>query len=435
LRLVDRFMDDELHDQLAAQAVLAKITAATVDDREPLLGSLLGDPDLLDLIAADGVAVSVQHRYETRGQVPSEDDVRAVAAWAASMGEEVVDTDSLAGSFPELEIAADVAAGVLAITLPDGQFAMWFRAEALRSVDWGGDPANKAIAVGEGDEVRLSPRKSFERWRETISDRCTPWTTTDVATAAQLRRYLVEAMYQRTRAELRTTETLQRSLLPAALPRLSGWDLSAHYEPAAGGRIGGDWYDAFVLRDRRLVMVLGDVAGHGIGAAGTMAQLRNALRAYLFDGLEPDEALSRLNDFSNHLLPGAFATAVVACVDLVSGDVRAASAGHPTPLVIPPGAPAAPAALRVSPPLGVTRVAYVADEFTLVPDAELVFFSDGLVERRDEALDVGLAQLARALTDLGAVSARTVWERAARGDVADDVTVLALHRPAGPAPR
>ena len=70
-------------------------------------------------------------------------------------------------------------------------------------------------------------------------------------------------------------------------PELEGWQLSAHYEPAAGGRVGGDWYDAFVLRDGRLIVLLGDVAGHGIAAAGTMAQLRNVLRAQLFTRRRP----------------------------------------------------------------------------------------------------------------------------------------------------
>ena len=70
-----------------------------------------------------------------------------------------------------------------------------------------------------------------------------------------------------------------------------------------GGNVGGDWYDAFELRDGRLIVLLGDVAGHGITAAGTMAQLRNALRAQLFAGAAPAEALNQLNDFCVHMMP------------------------------------------------------------------------------------------------------------------------------------
>ncbi|PRC59128.1 histidine kinase, partial [Mycobacterium sp. ITM-2017-0098] len=81
--------------------------------------------------------------------------------------------------------------------------------------------------------------------------------------------------------------------------------------PAAGDRVGGDWYDAFQLRDGRLIVLLGDVAGHGVAVAGTMSPLRNALRAQLFAGATPAEALTQLNDFCVHMLRTEFATAVV----------------------------------------------------------------------------------------------------------------------------
>ena len=202
----------------------------------------------------------------------------------------------MSGELPALGLDPQLAAGVLALNLPDGQYAIWFRREVLRSVDWGGDPHNKAIAVSEGDEVRLSPRKSFERWREIVHQRSEPWTPSETESAEALRRHLVESLYRRTRGALRVAETLQRSLLPESIPTLASWQLSAHYEPAAGDNVGGDWYDAFELRDGRLIVLLGDVAGHGIAAAGTMAQLRNALRAQLFAGATPAEALNQLNE-------------------------------------------------------------------------------------------------------------------------------------------
>ena len=125
-----------------------------------------------------------------------------------------------------------------------------------------------------------------------MRERSDPWTLSQTESAEALRRHLVESLYRRTRSALRMAETMQLSLLPDSIPTLDNWQLSAHYEPAAGGRVGGDWYDAFELRDGRLVVVLGDVAGHGITAAGTMAQLRNALRAKLFVGTSPAEALN-----------------------------------------------------------------------------------------------------------------------------------------------
>ena len=181
-----------------------------------------------------------------------------------------------------------MAAGAFALNLPDGQYAIWFRREVLRSVDWGGDPHNKAIAVGEGDQIRLSPRKSFDRWREIVRIRSEPWTLTETESAEALRRHLVESLYRRTRGALRVAERCSSACCPIP-SRPCELAPVAHYEPAAGDHVGGDWYDAFELRDGRLVVLIGDVAGHGITAAGTMAQLRNALRAQLFAGASRPE--------------------------------------------------------------------------------------------------------------------------------------------------
>ncbi|MFZ3293241.1 MAG: SpoIIE family protein phosphatase [Mycobacterium sp.] len=431
LRLVDQFEEDQLHKQLAAQAVLAKLTAATLGDGESLAEALLGAPDLLDLVPADGVVVHIQGEHQVRGSVPPPEIVAAVAAWGSDAGEEIASSEHLSRALPELDLDPELAAGALALNLPDGQYAVWFRREVLRSVDWGGDPHNKALAVGEGSggqEIRLSPRKSFERWREIVHQRSQPWTLSETESAEALRRHLVESLYRRTRDTLRVAETLQRSLLPESIPTLESWQLSAHYEPAAGGRVGGDWYDAFELRDGRLIVLLGDVAGHGIAAAGTMAQLRNALRAQLFAGAEPAEALNQLNDFCVHMLPTAFATVIIARVDLDSGQVEAASAGHLIPYLTS-SVSVVQAPIKLSPPIGLRRVTYSASTFSVAPGQGLVMYSDGLVERYREAIDDGIDRLAEILRGAGDASAS--WIRTAMdwGDAHDDVTIVTLRRP------
>ncbi|WP_375489134.1 SpoIIE family protein phosphatase [uncultured Jatrophihabitans sp.] len=433
LRLVDRAQDELLHERIAAQAMLAKLTTGLYDESESIVSALLGAPDLLDLVAADAVAVSMQGRVQTRGEVPSPQVLEEIVAWAVAADEEVVATDCLARTLPHVSVDPQLAAGALAIVLPGGQYAIWLRAEARRAVDWGGDPHNKALAVQEGNDFRISPRRSFERWREIVELRSQPWTVGERDAAGQLRRHLVESMYQRSRGELRMAEALQRSLLPTLLPQLPDWQLSAHYEPAAGGRIGGDWYDAFRLRDGRLVVVLGDVAGHGIGAAGTMAQLRNSLRAYLFVGREPADALNRLNELCTALLPGTFATAVVAVFDLDTGAVTAASAGHLLPLIDDPADGTVESPIAVSPPLGVAGVQYQQSQFVLQPGWRIVLFSDGLVERRGESIGDGLDRLMWFLADARDTSARAVWNalagEGADAPVTDDVTVVTLRRP------
>jgi len=428
LRLVERFEGDQLQTHLVAQAVLGKITAATLDDDEPLAGALFGSPDLLDLISADGVVVNIQGDRQIRGSVPGPDVVSAVAAWARDSRDEIASTDSLADALPSLDVDPQLAAGAFVLNLPDGQYAAWFRSEVLHQVDWGGDPHNKAIAVSEGDEVRLSPRKSFERWREVVRQRSEPWSAIETESAEALRHHLVESLYRRTRGALHVAETLQRNLLPESIPTLAGWQLSAHYEPAAGGRVGGDWYDAFVLRDGRLVVLIGDVAGHGLTAAGTMAQFRNAFRAQLFAGAVPAEALNQLNDFALHMMPHAFATALVARVDLASGHVEAASAGHLMPFLTSASSAAVPAPIELSPPVGVRGITYAPSEFTIAPGHGLVMYSDGLVERRRASIDDGLDRLAATLGQAEKVTATWISTVMASGDTDDDVTIVTLHR-------
>jgi two-component system, chemotaxis family, sensor kinase Cph1 len=428
LRLVDQFEDDELHSRLATQAMLAKLTAATLDDVESLAAALLGAPNLLDLIPADGAVVDIEGVHREHGTLPPPEVVSAVVAWARTVGDGIATSECLSDELPELAVDPQLAAGALVLNLPDGQYIIWFRTEVLQAVDWGGDPHNKAIAVSEGAEVRLSPRKSFERWREVVHQRSEPWSPNEAESAEALRHHLVDSLYRRTRGALHMAETLQRSLLPQSIPTLTGWQLSAHYEPAAGGRVGGDWYDAFELRDGRLIVLIGDVAGHGITAAGTMAQLRNVLRAHLFAGATPAEALNQLNAFCVYMMPGAFATVIAMRIDLGSGQVEAASAGHLMPFVTNSATAAVPAPIKLSPPVGVRGMTYAPSTFTVEPGHGMVMYSDGLVERRHSTIDDGLGRLADILGHAGDPTATRISTAMASSDSDDDITIVTLRR-------
>ncbi|WP_293235964.1 SpoIIE family protein phosphatase [Mycolicibacterium sp.] len=429
LRLVDRFDADRVHERLAAQAMLAQLTAATLDEGVPLARALLGTPNLLDLVPADGVVVDLAGEHHVFGSVPPPGVVSTVTTWAREADREIASSECLSRDLPALDLDPRVAAGAMALNLPDDQYVVWFRGEVLRQVDWGGDPHNKAIAIAEGDDVRISPRKSFDRWRELV-DRCgEPWSPGQTESAEELRRLLVESLYRRTRSALFVAETLQRSLLPQSIPTLQGWQLTAHYEPAAGGRVGGDWYDAFMLRDDRLIVLLGDVAGHGLVAAGIMAQLRNVLRAHLFTGAEPVEALRELNDFSRHLMPRTFATVIILRVDLGTGHVEAACAGHPRPYLTNVAPTAVEAAVLGSPPVvGIKDIAYKPSTFTIEPGQGVVLYSDGLVERRGSSIDEGLDKLAAILGDVADAPASFISTAMNSNLADDDVTIVTLHR-------
>ena len=141
--------------------------------------------------------------------------------------------------------------------------------------------------------------------------------------------------------ERRLALTLQRSLLPSELPRPDGIELAARYLPGAGGRdVGGDFYIAHPLEDGRLLLVIGDVMGHGPQAAARMGQLRAVLAAYAYDGDPPDRVLSHLSVRATALLDLPMATVLAAVYDPERRRLTFSLAGHLPPLIAPLDAPA-----------------------------------------------------------------------------------------------
>ncbi|MGY1638219.1 SpoIIE family protein phosphatase [Geodermatophilus sp. SYSU D00742] len=436
LRLVDRAEEDEVQRALRVRSTLAWLTAAALDEDRPLAETLLGSPGLLDLLPADGVVVCLQRHAGSRG-VPLPDGVaEAIAAWAAAQGEDVVATDSLSLTAPDLP--AGPACGVLVLPLPEGQYVLWHRAEAVRTVDWGGDPHNKAIAEREGDGVRLSPRKSFERWRETVRDRAEPWTAQELVEVSELRTHLLEALYARSRSMVRVAETLQRSLLTEP-PRRTDREIAVRYVPAAReAQVGGDWYDVFDQPDGSTVLVIGDVVGHDSAAAADMAQLRGVLRGIAYDNAEgPAAVLRRLDGAIDGLGLRALATVLVG--RLVPDDgaggarLRWASAGHLPPLVATPdGVVRALTTPRAGLLLGVDPAAVRTEqEARLERGSTLLLYTDGLVERRDQVFDDGVERLAAQLAELPGQPVEelcdVVLDRLLAGGAEDDVALVAVR--------
>ena len=136
--------------------------------------------------------------------------------------------------------------------------------------------------------------------------------------------------------ELGTVEMLQRSLLPDELPDVEGVEVAARYLPG-GADVGGDWYDALQLGDGSLGVAMGDVVGHGLGAAALMAQLRHATRAYALEGHPPGAVLDRLDRLVRSLEGGQMATLLYLAVEPDDRRSRLASAGHVPPLLDRPG--------------------------------------------------------------------------------------------------
>lgn len=252
------------------------------------------------------------------------------------------------------------------------------------------------------------------------------------------RRALIErerqAQAQLYEREHRVVETLQRSLLPDRLPDIPDVRAVARYVPAATEvEIGGDWYDVIPLRDGRVGLGVGDVAGHGVAAAAAMGQVRMAFRAYLLEGSAPKEILERLNALFHELLPGSMATLVCALLDPESGTLTVARAGHPPPLVRGPDGEVAYLEGGQGPPLGVAPMMTYGEAASGLPHgATVLLYTDGLIERRRESLDAGLTRLSDAVAaappDLDAACDEIIARLLGAKGVADDVALLAIRR-------
>jgi len=231
--------------------------------------------------------------------------------------------------------------------------------------------------------------------------------------------------------ELAAARLLERGLLPTRLPALHGLQFAARYVPGEAGLVGGDWYDAFVLPSGALWVVIGDVAGHGLNAAMVMSRAKSALRAYTLFEDSAGAVLELTHRKLWHFERGTIVTAVCAVARPPYERFEISSAGHPPPVLAADAAATRLIELTPGPPLGaLSDASYGSYEFDMPVGATVLFYTDGLVERRDESIDQGLARLVDAVTnDLPGVVCRDVMHRLIGGAPAnDDVALLAMHR-------
>ncbi len=226
-------------------------------------------------------------------------------------------------------------------------------------------------------------------------------------------------------------DAMQRSLIPR-LPELPGLILDARYLPAAAARLGGDWYDAFLLPGGRLGVAIGDVAGRGFQAAALMGQLRSGLRACAMGTSTTAEAAERLSYLLRDLEPGRHATLLYMALDPNRGLIEMTTAGHLPPLVVGPDGGCAFVELEHAVPLGAVRhPRYDCVEVTIEPGSALVLYTDGIVERPGEALDAGLERLRETVDELDGGSTSLcegiVEALLPEGTSRDDAAVLVLR--------
>jgi phosphoserine phosphatase RsbU/P len=236
---------------------------------------------------------------------------------------------------------------------------------------------------------------------------------------------------ERSVAERAAARTLQESLLPTELPRVDGLEFASRFVAAEEFGVGGDWFDVFPLPDRQIGVVIGDVAGSGLRAAVVMGRLRSALRAYAIESDTPSEALTRLDRKFTHFEPNEMATILYLTVAQDLQRITVSSTGHPPPVIAHPDGATHVLDCSPSAPIGAhVPTTRVDVECPLRPGTTVVCYTDGLIERRREPLNVGLQRLRNAVFagPPDAVCAKIMTEMIGSQVVQDDTALLAFRR-------
>jgi PAS domain S-box-containing protein len=392
---------------------LTTALAAAVDAREmaeavvaELADGLRADQVTLALLQPESNQLTVVSRH---GNGPD-----ALGAWASCAGAAKASLDEVVRAGRPIfwsVVRADTAPQASERT-PVGRF------DALVALPLGarGKPIG-VVCLGFVTE------RSFDEQERAFMDTC----------AGQCSQALERAqLYENERS---VAHTLQQSMLAGEPPEDPRFALAACYLPAVKSLdVGGDWHDTFLVRDGTIGVVVGDVVGRGIEAASAMGQLRSATRALASAELGPTRVLERLDDFVRPLPSAHMATVVYAELDLETGRLRYACAGHPPPLVLQPSEPATLVWEGRSAPLGayLDKRPSTEGQLDLLPGARLVLYTDGLVERRRAPIDAGFARLAdeveaRREAPIGTLLDGLIGALAGKDEPADDICAICLE--------
>ncbi|MFK0259333.1 PP2C family protein-serine/threonine phosphatase [Streptomyces sp. NPDC090445] len=253
------------------------------------------------------------------------------------------------------------------------------------------------------------------------------------ARARELQR-LNEELRQAHARERQVAVTLQEAMLHS--PDLDRHpDIAVRYVPAVGSlNVCGDWYDVVDLPDGAFAVAVGDVVGHGLEAATVMGMLRSALSAAVRALPEPARSLEVLGLYSRSVEGALATTAVQAVVDTSRHQIAYSSAGHPPPVLLHPDGTCDLLDQATDPPLG-ARPDHVPRPQAAVPYAPgdyLVLYTDGLIERRDRDIDVGLQQLTDALARHASLNPERLADAVlarlgVAGGARDDIALIAVR--------
>ncbi|MFF1956310.1 SpoIIE family protein phosphatase [Streptomyces sp. NPDC058220] len=401
-------------------------------------------PDLADLVSVDLLPTVGNDKEPAAGAPGGRVMLRRVACRSIFEGcpEAVVEIGET-GAYPEHSPTAECLAtgqGLIS-NMTDPATVRWAQGDPERAAKLREFGIHSTMAVplrargttlGVAAFSRHRRQESFERDDLLLAEEITARAAVCIDNA---RRYT---------RERETALTLQRSLLPRALPEHTAVEVAVRYLPADSGvGVGGDWFDVIPLSSARVALVVGDVVGHGVQASATMGRLRTAVRTLADVDLPPDELLTHLDDLVNHLSAEAGSGQSAGMVAEITGDVGAtclyavydpvsrrcslARAGHPQPAMVSPDGTVEFLDLPAGPPLGLGNLPFETAEVELPEGSLLALYTNGLIQSRERDLDQTLDALRTALSHPSAPledTCDTVLKTLLPTHPADDVALL-----------
>lgn len=390
------------HAQELTEALRAKDVSArrltSLAEGAPLLASVTSISELEDIVIRRGLKTL----GADGGGILTRSPDGTWAVWASGMREDDPRIDGEKYPLNENSPALEVIRSGYRIILPTQKSGLSHNKEALQRLyketelhGWAflplkvNDKILGSLSVGWKDEHHISDQEL--ELLEALS----------AQTAQALERLEITRLQAETQAQVQAlSEALQRSLLTHP-PQSEDLEIEVRYQPAASGaEVGGDWYDAFRTLDGSTMVVVGDVSGHDQTAAALMGQLRNLLRGMAFDSQrKPDELLGRLDLAMDGLNLGVLASAIMAKVENNNDGTHQVSwsnAGHPPPILRATDGQVTVLEEQPDLLLGLDpKTQRHSHQSILTSGSILVFYTDGLIERRYADLGDGIKMLSQ----------------------------------------
>ncbi|MFQ4144151.1 ATP-binding protein [Chlorogloeopsis sp. ULAP02] len=205
--------NENSEDKITIKSIQTKLVEYMSAEDNFINGLINNQPNILNLVNAQGAVVYFEDEFYFIGNTPNQQEIQDLIKWISqNLTEEIFYTDSLSGIYPEAEKFKDVASGLIALSISKthNNYVLWFRPEVLQTVNWGGDP-NQSIEIIEDGSLRLSPRKSFELWKQTVHLKSLPWKPWEVNAALDLRNAIISVVLRKIDELAKLNFELERS--------------------------------------------------------------------------------------------------------------------------------------------------------------------------------------------------------------------------------